>query len=82
MEMLKEKERVRFEAERTIFTSCLKEKDLEIEKLKQEVYYLSTIISYIKTGEDPQRPDLPTNFSKLSKKNSFKEHSSQFLHNL
>jgi hypothetical protein len=60
----------------------LKEKDVEIEKLKQEVYYLTTIISYIKTSEDSMRPDLPTNFSKLSKKNSFKEQSSQFLQNL
>lgn len=75
-ELLRERERVRFEVERSIFASCLKERDGEIEKLRQEVYYLSTIISYIRTGEDPL---VPTN---LSKKNSFKEHSSQFLQNL
>jgi hypothetical protein len=80
VELLRERERVRFEAERGIFAGCLREKDGEIERLKQEVYYLSTIISYIKTGEDPLRTELiPTN---LSRKNSFKEHSSQFLQNL
>lgn len=51
-----------------------------MERLKQEIYYLSTIISYIKTGEDPFK--IEPNLSNLSKKASYKEHSEQFLQNL
>jgi hypothetical protein len=63
--MVKEKEKIKFETERGIFTRCLKERDTEVEKLKQEVYYLSTIISYIKTGDDPFRVEvMPSNISR------------------
>jgi hypothetical protein len=42
--------------------------------------YLSTIISYIKTGEDPLKVE--QSFNPLSKNNSQREHSEELLINI
>lgn len=80
VEILKERENLRFETEKTIFKRALSEKDEEIEKLTHEIQYLSTILSYLKTGDDPFRMEpVPTS---LSKRNPYQENSREMLINL
>lgn len=49
---IKEREAHKFETEKSIFETCLLEKDEELSKVKQQLEYLSTIVSFLQVGED------------------------------
>lgn len=80
MNLLREKERVKFETERAIFVQSLHEKDVQIDKLSSQLKYVTTLISYIKMGDD--QVVIENHFDPLSKKHSEKERSQDILFNL
>ena len=81
VEYVKEKEKVKFETERAIFVRSNQQKDIELEKLREELKYVTTLIQYLKMGDENIGMASDT-FNPFGKQQTNHERSQDMLNNI